>query len=127
MANKLKVLIVEDFEDLFEPIKYILSLHDYEARFAADGIKALKLLDEETDIGLIISDIDMPNLNGIGLLAEVKKSYDIPFVFMTGGSSLNKNSALKLGAVDFIEKPFTEKDLLQILKKIKAKQYRKSG
>ena len=87
-----------------------------------NGKLALEALEAHPDdVMLIISDIKMPEMDGIQFLRQARKSFpEIPFVITSGyGTKNNIITALKLGALDYLEKPFRIKDVREIIQKIK--------
>ena len=108
--KKLKILIIEDSKLNREILQKILE-KDYSIIFAHDGIEALeKAKTEHPD--LILLDIVLPGIDGFNVLLELKKSETlqaIPVIFITGRSNPDDEvKGLKLGAVDYITKPFHE-------------------
>ena len=106
-----KVLIVDDEDKIREIVKMNLELAGYECYEAEDGEKALKMLDNITpDIALL--DIMMPKMDGYQISEEFIKR-DIPIIFLTAKESVtDKVKGLKLGADDYIVKPFEAMELL---------------
>lgn len=115
----MKILVVDDDKMILEAISHNLSSEGYEVCTAENGLEALEVINKQK-IGLIISDIMMPNLSGLSLLSMLKQFYfnRIPVIII---SSLNKSnivlSSLGLGADDFITKPINFKDLAARVKK----------
>lgn len=116
IINKLKrnILIVEDEFINQEILKEILS-SDYEILTASNGLEALHVIETNaTPISLILLDLNMPLMDGLTLLKEIKKdekNKNIPIIVLTSdkGSELE---ALSLGAVDFITKPYDVKEII---------------
>ena len=106
-----KVLIVDDEANIREIIKMNLELAGYECCEAEDGEKAIQLLNKIVpDIALL--DVMMPNKDGFQISDEFVKR-DIPIIFLTAKSNLtDKVKGLKLGADDYIVKPFEAMELL---------------
>lgn len=106
-----KVLIVDDEANIREIIKMNLELSGYECYEAEDGEKAIEMLKTLTpDIALL--DIMMPNKDGFEVSDEFVKR-DIPIIFLTAKANVNdKVKGLKLGADDYIVKPFEGMELL---------------
>ena len=106
-----KVLIVDDEANIREIIKMNLELAGYECYEAEDGEKAIQLLNKIVpDIALL--DVMMPNKDGFQISDEFVKR-DIPIIFLTAKSNLtDKVKGLKLGADDYIVKPFEAMELL---------------
>lgn len=104
---KPKILVVDDELSMREFLLILLEREGYEALAAAGAQEALKLLDDNL-FDLIISDVQMPGLNGIELLARVKASAPETAVLMMTAFSAAEQAveAMKLGAYDYIAKPF---------------------
>jgi len=115
----MKILIVDDDELTLKTIHHHLKEEGYEPIVAKDAAKALEILDKEK-INLIISDIMMPNVSGLGLLSMLKNFYfdKIPVILI---SSLDKgeivNNSMELGAAHFLVKPIDMKELSKVVKK----------
>ena len=79
---------------------------------AGDGIEALSLL-KRNKVDAALVDLQMPEMDGLGLLGELKKTYpEITAIMLTGqGGSDDAVKAIKLGAVDFLQKPFPSEEL----------------
>jgi len=112
------ILVVEDDEDNRNLISRILSKQGYEVSIASDGIDALLLL-ARRDFDLIISDVDMPNLDGFKFM-EIKnqKGIKAPLVFLS--SRINDEDEIKgleLGALDYLKKPIQKEKLLLRVRK----------
>ncbi|MFV0312709.1 MAG: two-component regulator propeller domain-containing protein [Dysgonomonas sp.] len=103
------ILIVEDNQDMQEFIKKNLILV-YNILLANDGIEGIKLLERE-EVDLIISDIMMPNMDGIEFCNKVKSSLlrnHIPLIMLTAKTNIaSKIEALEIGADAYVEKPFS--------------------
>ena len=86
---------------------------------AEDGEKALALLREGVDADIILMDIGLPGLSGLDLQSALGQARrDIPIVFLTGyGSVPTSVRAMKGGAVDFLEKPFNDQQLLDCVQR----------
>jgi len=119
MQSQLKphLLVVEDDTNLLEGVQSVLELEGYSVMTAANGAHALQLL--ETDEGmpdLIISDIMMPQMDGLQFLHEVRKDpryTAIPFIFLTArGEKSDIHRGKRMGVDDYIVKPFDTDDLL---------------
>ena len=115
----MKILIVDDDRLQLEAISHNLKSNGYDTVTAENGYEALDLIDK-VKIDLIISDVMMPNISGLGLLSLLKQFYfnRIPVIII---SALDKADivihAIGLGAVDFVSKPIDFKELLQRVKK----------
>jgi type II secretory ATPase GspE/PulE/Tfp pilus assembly ATPase PilB-like protein/DNA-binding response OmpR family regulator len=111
-AGQISILVVEDDNDSRTLVARFLENNGYRVTPAEDGVSALLQLGKQR-FDLIISDVNMPNLNGFKLL-EMKgqKGIDTPVIFLTALSNSDDiNRGLGLGAADYITKP-TKKDIL---------------
>jgi len=110
-------LVVDDEENIRKVLKQLLEKNGYKNIFQAkDGLEALGIIENE-NIDVIISDINMPNLDGLQLYEKVKK-YNMPFIILTAyGTIETAVNAIKSGVYDFISKPFNESELISTIKK----------
>jgi len=113
-----KILIVDDEESVLEILADILENSEYKVDCAIDGINAVEKL-KKTEYDLVLTDLLMPRLDGLGVLKEAKSTYDdIIVIIMTGYGTMDAVvRALKLGANDFIIKPFELTTLLNTVEK----------
>jgi len=115
---KNSVLVIDDDSTIRFLLKSILK--EYEVIAMEDGYEALTWLNSGNVPDLILLDIEMPNINGRVLIRRLKSSYkhrNVPIIIMSGtDSKLIKTSFIKLGASDFIIKPFTDIDFLERIK-----------
>ncbi len=115
------ILIVDDSASIRQVTKMTLAPQGYEVIDACDGVDALKKLDGKK-IHLIISDLNMPNMDGLTLLKEVKNhnTYKFtPFIMLTTESSqefMEKGKAA--GAKAWLTKPFKAENLLMAVQKL---------
>ncbi|MDZ7766278.1 MAG: sigma-54 dependent transcriptional regulator [Melioribacteraceae bacterium] len=114
-----KLLVVDDEKSIRESLKMILVDEGYEVTTAADGEEALKFTEEE-NFDIIISDIKMPNLDGMELLDKASKlSPGTFFIIMTAYASVNTAvEALRHGAFDYLIKPVEFDDLIIRVKRL---------
>ncbi|MDY6863820.1 MAG: response regulator [Thermodesulfobacteriota bacterium] len=110
--NSIKILIIDDMQTMRKIIKNILKQIGFNDFVEAEnGAQALKVLEGKTTIDLIISDWNMPELNGLELLKKVKADdalKSIPFLMVTAeGLKENVLEAIKAGVNNYIVKPFT--------------------
>lgn len=118
MENQKTLLIVEDEPELQKLIAMGLDSLGVKIYFANNGKEALKVIKNNT-IDAILSDIKMPQMTGIELLKHIRSSdMEIPFVILTGhGDKASAVEALRLGALDFLDKPFEEEALVSVMSK----------
>jgi two-component system response regulator FlrC len=114
-----KILVVDDDPHMQEGVRVALSRGSYEIVVATDGIKAMEALDKQ-EFDLIVTDQKMPNMSGIELLTTLqKRESSIPVVMITAyGTITQAVEAMQLGAADFITKPFSSKELLQVVERV---------
>ncbi|MBF0205752.1 MAG: response regulator [Oligoflexia bacterium] len=118
MSKKIKVLFVDDEPELRENVKYCLEGANYEVITAADGNEGLELYKKEMP-DVVVSDIMMPNKNGIDFLQTIaQQNQDFCFILVTGhGDKHSAIKAVEYGAYRFIEKPFEMDELQQAISK----------
>jgi signal transduction histidine kinase/DNA-binding response OmpR family regulator len=108
------VLVVEDNDDMLRFIEQLLS-GEYQVYTASNGEEALEILKHEETIDLIISDVMMPVMDGHEFVKRIMpdERFDgVPVIFLTArGDDFSKHEALKLGAVDYVTKPFNSNEL----------------
>lgn len=104
---KSRILVVDDEESIREFLDIMLRKEGYEVTMAEDGAKAIDLLKKKT-FDLVISDMQMPQVTGMELLKHVKDNFpDLLFMMITAfGTTETAVEAMKLGAYDYITKPF---------------------
>jgi len=119
------ILVVEDEEMVRSLVLRRLARAGYEAVGAANGMEALHLLREQT-FGVILSDINMPRLNGLEMLQVVHETWpDIVVVMFTAFGDLEHAiSAMKLGASDYLVKPFDLEALVVTVEQANRKRQR---
>ena len=117
MTNDTKtVLIVDDEADLRDILQMYVEEIGFSAICAENGEVGLEMaLKHPVDV--IISDLSMPKLNGIGFLCQVReKGFKLPFIVLTGnGTKSAAMEAVRLGAFDFLDKPFVSEHLKSLL------------
>lgn len=117
--TKFRILVADDEENMLKMLKTFFMEKDFICFTAKNGIEALNILDKE-NIDIVITDMKMPEMDGLELLKNIKEKYkNISAVIMTGFSEeYTTTEALNLGADGYITKPFRNKELLLILKRI---------
>lgn len=114
-----KILLAEDDADFASVLKQYLEIYDYTVFCAEDGEQALKLFQKET-FNICVFDVMMPKIDGFTLAEKIIKiNPEIPFVFLTARQlKEDKIKGLKLGADDYIIKPFEADELVLRLNNI---------
>lgn len=117
-----KILIVDDSAAIRQSISFILRQEGYETVEAQDGLEALTTAAGLTGLDLIITDVNMPNLDGIGFIRKVRElpAYKFtPILVLTTESQGSKmNEGKEAGATGWIVKPFNADKLLGIVRKV---------
>ncbi len=119
-----RVLIIDDDPKILLSVSEILEEEGHEVREAGDGKSALELVADGAP-DLIVSDMYMPEMDGIELLIRLQTEHPgTPLVAMSGGGYMAKEELLRnasmLGAVDVLEKPFTIEQLLDVVNRALA-------
>ncbi|MEJ2056046.1 MAG: response regulator [Calditrichaceae bacterium] len=120
MSTKNKIMIVDDSKMIIKLIQGFLETYNIEiVGTASDGKTAIELFNK-TDPDIVTLDITMPEIDGLTVLEEILKVKSTAKVIVI--SALNDNAtalkALKLGAKDFIPKPFKEENLKEVLNRL---------
>ena len=106
-----KILIVEDEQAIADNIQYALETDGFETLCLSSGRTVIQLLGEQ-QIDLILLDIGLPDINGIELCKEIRKSYNLPIIFLTARSDeIDRVVGLEIGADDYVTKPFSPREL----------------
>lgn len=117
-----KILVVDDSKLMHK--MYEVMLRQYELVHAYDGRDALGRLHEHEDTDLILLDINMPNMNGLEFLAEVKgnshgRLAEVPVVIIsTEGTEADTQRGLEAGAVAYIKKPFNSVEISDLISRL---------
>jgi len=110
--NKHKVLLVDDESDMRQLVGMYLDNFGYEWGEAENGKDALHMLDTD-HYDFVILDIMMPQMDGISVCKEIRKISDVPIIFLTAkGEEWNRVNGLRMGADDYIVKPFSPGELI---------------
>jgi len=117
MKYKYKVLIVDDEEEILCTLKKLLEQETYVVETTRSSVDAFEKIKSDK-YHIVLIDTDMPEMNGIELLKEIK-SYDAlaQVIMMAGNSTMEKIlSSLEYGANDYIQKPFTSMEhVMQVI------------
>jgi two-component system chemotaxis response regulator CheY len=117
-----KVLIVDDSATIRQQLNFTLVKDGFIVVEAEDGVQGLAMVASNSDIALIISDVNMPNMNGIDFIKNLKdKGISIPVVMLTteGAADLIEK-AKGYGAKGWMVKPFKPEQIIAVAKKLAA-------
>jgi len=114
-----RILIVDDEEAIREIVYSMLTIEGYKCRQAASGVEALAVLNSGEQFELMLSDLMMAELDGIGLLEASKEKYpDMPVVMVTAVHDISVAlAAIRNGAYDYLLKPFEREQLLATVRR----------
>lgn len=123
MGRPYRILMVDDEPDL-EPLvlqrmRGKIQSGEYSFVFAHNGVEALEMLREHKDIDIVISDINMPDMDGLTLLEQIPKvDPNIRAIILSAyGDMKNIRTAMRRGAFDFITKPIDFDDLSETIRR----------
>lgn len=110
------ILVVDDEMVVCQCVKKILSREGYNVEFSLDAQDALNRLEREK-IDVVVTDLMMPKISGMELLEKVMEKWpDIPVIMITGYATVSSAiQAMKIGAFDYIPKPFTPDELASVV------------
>ncbi len=116
MDKKIKILIIDDEDIVLKSCLRILKNEGYEISTAYSGEEGLKRIDEN-EYDVVITDLKMPGMGGMEVLATLRKNKpEITVIIFTGYATVeNTREALKAGAFDYIPKPFTNEELRTVV------------
>lgn len=116
--KEVKILIVDDDTRIRDMIKEYFSLEDFSLAEAANGVEAMKLI-ENNEYSLIILDVMMPMMDGWQVCKNVRKTSNVPIIMLTArGEEYDKLLGFELGVDDYITKPFSPRELIARIKAI---------
>lgn len=106
------ILIIDDDVELCKLLKRCMENEGYEVKVAHNGIEGLECLDHN-EYHLVILDIMMPEMDGISVLTHIRKTKNMPILMLSAkGDEMDKVVGLRLGADDYITKPFSLSELI---------------
>ena len=122
--DKYKVLLVDDESDMRQLVGMYLGNFGYEWKEAEDGKVALSMLQGEK-FDFVILDMMMPEMDGMEVCKEIRKHSDIPIIFLTAkGEEWNRVNGLRIGADDYIVKPFSPGELIARMEAVLVRERR---
>jgi len=113
-----KICLIDDDQNILASLSLALKSEKFDVKTYSDGISGLEAL-EKDDFDIAILDIKMPRLDGLEVLQKLRNSSDIPVIFLTSkDDEIDQLLGLKMGADDYITKPFSQKLLIERVKVI---------
>ncbi|MCB2291480.1 response regulator [Clostridium sp. CS001] len=118
-----KALVVDDTKNIRTLLRIYLELNDFEVLLATNGYEALEIIDNEA-VDLIFLDIKMPEISGTEVLKRIRsKGIVVPVVIMTAFATVkNAVDCTKLGAITYLQKPFTTDKIKVILEEMMTEE-----
>lgn len=119
----MRILIIDDNDELRNIIRRMLENEKHDVFDAENGIGGLKIIQNEPHIDLVITDLIMPEKEGLETIREIHKDFpEIKIIAMSGGGKIDAQSYLPIakgmGANVTLSKPFSRKDLLDVINKL---------
>ncbi|MFI5361792.1 MAG: response regulator transcription factor [Elusimicrobiota bacterium] len=108
---KKTIVLVDDEKDIVRLLRHNLEKEGFDVLSASDGESGLKLI-RRSEPDLVVLDINLPKMDGIELLGVLRRESDVPVIFLSGkGAEMDRILGLKLGADDYVVKPFSVGEL----------------
>lgn len=121
----MKILVVDDDKEIVQLLEIYVRNEGYEPVAAYNGKEALTKLNTTPDIGLIILDIMMPEMDGIEVIKQIRKDSSIPILVLSAKTAdMDKIQGLITGADDYVTKPFNP---LEVMARVRSLLRRSSG
>lgn len=119
LNNAPAILVVEDDSSMRELLSRILEKNNYRVMEAEDGEQALVVLQQNPEISLVITDIRIPKRDGMNLLSVVVQSYPgVKVILITAFGEVDQYlEAMNVGAFEYLNKPFRNQQLLDLVKR----------
>ena len=112
------ICLIDDDQNILASLSLTLKSEGYNIKTFSDGLSGLTSLQKE-DYDIVILDIKMPRLDGLEVLQELRQTSSLPVIFLTSkDEEIDQLLGLKMGADDYITKPFSQKLLLERVKTI---------
>ena len=113
-----KICLIDDDQNILASLSLALKSEKFDVETFSDGISGLEALSNDT-FDIAILDIKMPRLDGLEVLQKLRNKSDIPVIFLTSkDDEIDQLLGLKMGADDYITKPFSQKLLIERVKAI---------
>ena len=115
----MKILVVDDEDIVLDSCQAVLELEGFEVMLVPSADKALKAMKKE-DFALILVDVKMPKHDGMYLMEKIKEQWpNIPIIVMSGYyTTVTIKEAFKMGAANFVPKPFEPDELVKIVRQM---------
>lgn len=119
----MKILVIDDDDDVRRLICKMLETEGFDFLEAANGDEGLKIIKKESDVNIVITDLIMPEKEGLETIRELRMDFpNVKILAISGGGKINSDNYLViakgLGADLTLNKPFTRQDLLDSIQKL---------
>jgi len=115
---KKHILVIEDESSIADNITYALTSEGFTCSWAGIGATGLDILNDQ-HVDLIILDVGLPDINGFEVCKTIRKSSDVPIIFLTArGEEIDRVVGLEIGGDDYVVKPFSPRELVARVKVI---------
>ncbi len=117
------ILIVDDNQRMRESLSELLAIYGMNSTLSESGSQALDLLESE-HFDLVLLDLEMPRIDGFQVMSKIHEHYpDTDIIILSGKTSFeNALKAWRMGAQDFLKKPYVPSELIELIKKIREKR-----
>jgi DNA-binding response OmpR family regulator len=124
MKKKIRILLIDDNQEILAGLLNFLGGKGYEVRTASDGLEGMKIIDSDhKGFDLVITDVVMPYVSGVGIIAVIKqKRPQTPVIAITGMGEHPEKLAREASADVVLVKPFELKDLKKHVEDLLSKQ-----
>jgi len=117
-----RILFADDDPEIREVLRLLLTCEGYDVLEASCGKEVMERMDHTVD--LVILDVMMPEVNGYGVCAEIRKRYTVPILFLTAkGQDADKTLGFSAGGDDYLVKPFSYHELINRVKALLRRYY----
>jgi DNA-binding response OmpR family regulator len=118
-----RILIIDDDDQVRKMLRLTLNAAGFDVVEAQDGKVAMKFFNQDPLVDLVITDLIMPEKEGIEMIIELRKDFPkVPIIAISGGGRIDPNDYLvlakKLGAQITLEKPFSRKDIIEAVNEL---------
>ena len=118
LDNKIRILVVEDSQNIIEGLRYLLQKEGFEVNIVNDKKNALKYIDSEY-YDLFLLDVELPDGTGFEICKSIKNITNKPIIFLSArAEETNIVYGLDIGADDYITKPFRNSELISRIRSV---------
>jgi len=121
------IALVDDDRNILASVSMTLEAEGFAVRTYTDGAEALRALMQQP-VDLAVLDIKMPRMDGMELLEKLRKSSDLPVIFLTSkDDEVDELMGLRMGADDYIKKPFSQRLLIERIRTLLRREVNRAG